>query len=547
MAEINYAEDKRGVQKKAADILIDEIRKLRLQQDRILIAVPGGRNVAALFDHMKHADIDWSAIHFFMVDERMVPIADPESNFSILWDHLGKELTDKGVLPADNIHPFRCEGKSAKQAIDDYEEELKRYGDAFDIVILSSGEDGHIGGLYPDHHSIEDTSQYFISMTDSPKPPSERMSASRQLVERAQVAIALFVGEAKRKAFERFQKGEHFTGLPVSLVSRVEQAFVITDLSGGTGEPVFICGDIGGTNANLSIVSEDMRVLDISRASTPDIKDFTGHVVAYKNAMEEKGYRINRACLSIAGPLDHTRRRAPMTNVDLVIDASDIEQKAKLMEVRLINDFQAIAFATNVAGGDDIRMLKEGNPYGDVRAVIGAGTGLGESIMYRDASGAFVPLHSEGGHVEACATDDEEMRLLQYMKEAYGRQHVLEYEDVVSGKGLSLIYRYVSGGNEATAEEVSTCADEESKKAFALFVRFYARKAKALCLECYATGGLYIAGGIAAKNIDKMDGFIDEFTKHDRFSGFLGEIPVIVLMDYDISHVGAAYALRHGG
>ena len=81
---------------------------------------------------------------------------------------------------------------------------LAEHGFRYDIILLSSGEDGHVGALYPDHHSVADQHHGFIVMDDSPKPPPERMTSSLSLMQTAEVALLLFVGEAKREAYERF-------------------------------------------------------------------------------------------------------------------------------------------------------------------------------------------------------------------------------------------------------------------------------------------------------------------------------------------------------
>ncbi len=85
-----------------------------------------------------------------------------------------------------------------------YEEVLAKHGFRYDIILLSSGEDGHVGALYPHHHSIMDKHHGFIVMDDSPKPPPERMTSSLSLMQTADTALILFVGEAKREAYIKF-------------------------------------------------------------------------------------------------------------------------------------------------------------------------------------------------------------------------------------------------------------------------------------------------------------------------------------------------------
>jgi 6-phosphogluconolactonase len=74
-----------------------------------------------------------------------------------------------------------------------------------DIVVLSSGEDGHIGALYPNHHSIKNNFPKFISMGDSPKPPQKRMTASRKMIEKADDGLLLFFGAGKTDAYFKYK------------------------------------------------------------------------------------------------------------------------------------------------------------------------------------------------------------------------------------------------------------------------------------------------------------------------------------------------------
>ena len=71
-------------------------------------------------------------------------------------------------------------------------------------MLLSAGEDGHVGALFPRHHSVEDRHHGFIVMDDSPKPPPGRMTSSLSLMQTASAAVLIFAGEAKREAYARF-------------------------------------------------------------------------------------------------------------------------------------------------------------------------------------------------------------------------------------------------------------------------------------------------------------------------------------------------------
>jgi 6-phosphogluconolactonase len=109
---------------------------------------------------------------------------------------------------------------------------LAELGFRYDIILLSSGEDNHVGALYPYHHSLADKHHGFIVVDDSLKPPPERMTSSLSLMQTAEAAVLLFVGEAKRKAFEKFNDAVcPAAACPEKLVLAIKDATVFTDLS----------------------------------------------------------------------------------------------------------------------------------------------------------------------------------------------------------------------------------------------------------------------------------------------------------------------------
>lgn len=217
---------------KAAQHLCEKLREALAAQRQVNLAVPGGRNVAKIFEKMQGEDIDWQRVHFFIIDERLVPIDHPDSNFKLLQDHFIDPLARSGRIAPGNAHPFILDMTSVDRGAKRYEEVLAEQGFRYDIILLSSGEDGHVGALYPDHHSIMDKHHGFIVMDDSPKPPPERMTSSLSLMQTADTALILFVGEAKRGAYTKFNDAQcALTACPAKLVLALKDTTVFTDLN----------------------------------------------------------------------------------------------------------------------------------------------------------------------------------------------------------------------------------------------------------------------------------------------------------------------------
>lgn len=184
----------------------------------IATAVAGGRAVP---EALGNVSVDWRRVEVFLADERLVPLPSKDRNFPAVRE----SLVGKAGLPVQNLHPFVME-----EGVRGYERELSAFGKAFDAVILSAGEDGHVASLFP-RLSVMDDSEGFLELHDSPKPPSARMSMSRRLLLSSRAGILLFIGEGKRRALERFlDSSVSWEDCPAKLVARLPEYHVLTDM-----------------------------------------------------------------------------------------------------------------------------------------------------------------------------------------------------------------------------------------------------------------------------------------------------------------------------
>ena len=231
MLTVIQDKDQDRLLQKAALHLCDKIRGVLAVREQVNLAVPGGRNVAKIFQVMQGEVVDWQRVHFFIIDERLVPVDHPDSNYKLLQDHFIDALARAGRIAPGNAHPFILDPASVDRGAQHYEQVLAEHGFRYDIILLSSGEDGHVGALYPHHRSFADGHHGFIVMHDSPKPPPERMTSSLSLMQTAEVAVLLFVGEAKREAYGKFNDAAcPAAACPAKLVLAMRDATVFTDL-----------------------------------------------------------------------------------------------------------------------------------------------------------------------------------------------------------------------------------------------------------------------------------------------------------------------------
>ena len=210
--------------KKAASLISERALQLLKSKQHVVIAVPGGSSVAAVYRELSELKMPWNQIHLFLVDERLVPADHPESNVKLIRENMGTGL------PSQLIHPFDSSLQSAEQALVKYQKELDLCGGKLDIVLLSSGEDGHIASLFPRHPLLYEMQKRFCLLDDSPKPPPERMTASPGLIETADTGILLFFGKGKAQALQRyFDPQLSCIDCPAKIITKIPHYYLLTD------------------------------------------------------------------------------------------------------------------------------------------------------------------------------------------------------------------------------------------------------------------------------------------------------------------------------
>ncbi len=325
-----------------------------------------------------------------------------------------------------------------------------------------------------------------------------------------------------------------------------------------------LAGDVGGTKTYLGLFAVKDGRPELEKLGAFKNGDFPGYLEIIEEFLKKEGPRgadgLDAAAFGVAGTI--TGERCSMTNLSWVIDAAEIRSRFKIGKAVLLNDLVAAAWGVDLLSGEDLMTLQEGKDVGGNAAVIAAGTGLGESLLYWDGS-SHIPLASEGGHADFAPRTALEAELLFRLAAVHG--HV-SYERVLSGQGLESIYDFLrtrSGGAEpaglksrliqgaaAISEEAISGTDELCRKSLELFISIYGAEAGNLALKGLAKGGLYVGGGIAVKilpALKKSGLFIDSFLDKGRLRAFLSSVPVRVILNDKTGLLGAArYAARIG-
>jgi len=210
-----------------AKILVDKIAELEKQKEFITFGLVGGRSVAGIYEELAKKDLHaWKKTHFFLIDERNVPIDDIESNYKLVREHLLNPLLHRDQICEENIHPINTSLKP-ELAIHTYQRELEQYNNFLDIAILSSGEDNHIGAIFPNKKYPE--KEQFAYFNDSPKPPKERFTATPELLSKTSTAIVIFLGESKKDALKHFLDNNIEKTLPEITLQKIRELIILTN------------------------------------------------------------------------------------------------------------------------------------------------------------------------------------------------------------------------------------------------------------------------------------------------------------------------------
>lgn len=312
----------------------------------------------------------------------------------------------------------------------------------------------------------------------------------------------------------------------------------------------YLIGDIGGTNARFAL--SDPLTPGFSRHKTYNCDSFETADLAIHAYLEEFcSSTPDVICLAAAGPVINDAVR--FTNNNWTIDAAQLCSDFPGSTVKLLNDFEAIAYSIPFLTSND--SLSIGLPEPDVinderyaYGIVGPGTGLGYAALYK-RDGALIPITGEGGHQGFAPESQVQLDVLNALRERYDR---VSYERLVSGPGVENVYWALTRihGEKQTQLPVAEIfaraeksGDQRAEEAVQLFFELLGQVAGNVAISMSTFNGVYIAGGIAKRypHLLSNSRFRNGFENKGRHRSLMEQIPTRLITHEDPGLLGASY------
>lgn len=306
-----------------------------------------------------------------------------------------------------------------------------------------------------------------------------------------------------------------------------------------------LVADIGGTHARFALADAGGA---LQAPRTLAVREHASLADAARAYLAGAGVRPAQACIAVAAPVDGDT--VTMTNSPWSFSVRALQAALGLERLRVINDFEATAWAVTTLAADDCVQIGGGVARPDAPvAVLGAGTGLGVAQLLRTAEDC-IAIATEGGHASIGPCDERELQLIAALQRAQGR---VGREDLLSGPGIERIHRTLAAIDGVIVEALPAAAiqqaatagtDARCRETLEVFCALLGTAAGDQALCCGARGGVYIAGGIVPRFPEflRRSRFRARFEDKGAMRDYVAQIPVFVVMAAEPGLRGTARA-----
>ena len=330
---------------------------------------------------------------------------------------------------------------------------------------------------------------------------------------------------------------------------------------------MILAGDVGGTKCNLALYrvrGEEYEQIAKCRYESRKFSSFDSIIAKFLEEIPSEAKAafgaetIEAAGFGVAGPALDNRVKA--TNLPWTVDGAALAGQLATDHIVLLNDLEATGYSLALLDPSEISTLNRGVPSPRAtRALIAAGTGLGEAILFWNGD-RYVVASSEGGHADFAPRTEREIELLRHMKK---RHEFVSVELILSGRGFRTVHEFLDasvrhpsfdGPDDDAAPEITRLGLEGQcpvcVQTLDLWTSVYGAEAGNLALKVLARGGVWVAGGIAVKIRKKLeDGtFFRAFCEKEKFGALLAQVPIQMVLNEEAPLLGAmSQAARAAG
>lgn len=337
----------------------------------------------------------------------------------------------------------------------------------------------------------------------------------------------------------------------------------------------FLAGDIGGTKTLLSLHgtgAEGLQTLSREQYPSADwdhLADLVQHFLADCEAAGQDP--PTAACFAVAGPV--RAGRTSLTNLSWQLDEEDLARRCRIRRVELVNDFEVLVYGLTHMAADQWQPVRPGTAeQGEPVLILGAGTGLGVAMGIPQQGGGLKPVASEAAHAGFAPRSTAEWELCRWLRRDLDLERV-SVERIVSGTGLGHVFRWLlatrpdaadhplrhiarrwrdpgSGSGRvdlpAAVSEAAGSDDPLAREALDLWLEAYGAVCGDLALTCLSRGGIWLAGGTAAKLLGELrsERFEAGFLAKGRLRSVLEPIRIRAAVDPALGSFSAAWRAR---
>ena len=331
------------------------------------------------------------------------------------------------------------------------------------------------------------------------------------------------------------------------------------------GFTTLLAGDIGGTKTLLSLYrtqGDDLALLRSERYVSADWPDLAPMVLAFLQGPAAAERPPEAACFAVAGPVQ--AGRAQLTNLPWQLDEQRLAQATGIAAVELVNDFAVLIYGLPHLQAHQQAVVRPGDHMpAEPLLVLGAGTGLGVAYGIPTATG-LQAVASEAAHGEFAPRTASEWQLKQWLQHDLDLQR-LSIERVVSGTGLGSVARWLLASRHphddhplaavavdpsqdlpAAVAAAAAAGDALAAESLALWLSAYGSVCGDLALAALSRGGIWLAGGTAAKLLEALRSgpFQQAFLNKGRLAAVLETIPITAIIDSQLGPFSAACRAR---